>query len=93
MQKESVTNKMISNIQSYKSEYESAKLMYNLSNKQIEISNSAYDILLAEYSSSGKRFDELMKLQDNINSYEIEILKAIVQSHLSKFKIERLTNF
>ncbi|MCB0536695.1 MAG: TolC family protein [Bacteroidetes bacterium] len=93
LQKESVTNKMISNIQSYKSEYESAKLMYNLSNKQIEISNSAYDILLAEYSSSGKRFDELMKLQDNINSYEIEILKAIVQSHLSKFKIERLTNF
>ncbi|MCB0739335.1 MAG: TolC family protein, partial [Bacteroidetes bacterium] len=77
LQKESVTNKMISNIQSYKSEYESAKLMYNLSNKQIEISNSAYDILLAEYSSSGKRFDELMKLQDNINSYEIEILKAI----------------
>jgi len=46
-QKENLTNRMISKIQNYKSEYESAKLMYDLANKQIEISNSAYDILLA----------------------------------------------
>ncbi len=92
-QKESLTNRMISNIQSYKSEYESAKLMYELANKQIEISNSAYDILLSDYSSNGNRFDELMKLKSDINRYEIEIIKSIVQSHLAKFKIERLTNF
>lgn len=92
-QKENLTNRMISSIQGYKSEYESAKLMFELANKQIEISNSAYDILLADYSSKGKRFDELMKLQSDINRYEIEIIKSIVQSHLSKFKIERLTDF
>ena len=92
-QKENLTNRMISNIQSYKSEYESAKLMYELANKQIEISQSAYDILLAEYSSKGNKFDELMKLQSDINRFEIEIIKAIVQSHLVKFKIERLTDF
>lgn len=92
-QKENLTNRMISSIQGYKSEYESAKLMFELANKQIEISNSAYDILLADYSSKGKRFDELMKLQSDINRYEIEIIKSIVQSHLAKFKIERLTDF
>lgn len=91
--KESLTNRMISSIQGYKSEYESAKLMFELAYKQIEISNSAYDILLADYSSKGKRFDELMKLQSDINRYEIEIIKSIVQSHLSKFKIDRLTDF
>lgn len=93
LQKESLTNRMISNIQNYKSEYESAKLMYDLANKQIEISNSAYDILLAEYSSKGNRFDELMKLQSDMNKYEIEIIKAIVQTHLAKFRIERITDF
>ena len=93
LQKESLTNRMISSIQGYKSEYESAKLMLELAHKQIEISNGAYDILLAEYSSKGRRFDELMKLQSDINRYEIEIIKSIVQSHLAKFKIDRLTNF
>lgn len=93
LQKESLTNRMMSSIQGYKSEYESAKLMYELANKQIEISNSAYDILLADYSSKGKRFDELMKLQSDINRYEIAIVNAIVQSHLAKFKIDRLTDF
>ena len=93
LQKESLTNKMMSSIQGFKSEYKSAKLMFELAHKQIEISNSAYDILLADYSSKGKRFDELMKLQSDINRYEIEIIKSIVQSHLAKFKIERLTDF
>ena len=93
LQKENITNSMLSNIQGYKSEYESARLLYELALKQIEISNSAYDILLEEYSSSGRRFDELMKLQGDMNQYDIEILKAVVQTHLAKFKIERLTDF
>jgi len=84
---------MMSSIQGFKSEYKSAKLMFELAHKQIEISNSAYDILLADYSSKGKRFDELMKLQSDINRYEIAIVNAIVQSHLAKFKINRLTDF
>ncbi len=84
---------MISSIQSYQSEYESAKLMYELANKQIEISNSAYEILLTDYSSNGQRFDELMKLQSDLNKYELAMIKAIIQTHLSKFKIERLTDF
>ncbi|MEK9604590.1 MAG: TolC family protein [Flavobacteriaceae bacterium] len=93
LQKESLTNQMMRGIQSFKSEYESAKLMFELAHKQIEISNSAYDILLADYSSKGKRFDELMNLLSDINRYEIAIVNAIVQSHLAKFKIDRLTDF
>lgn len=93
LQKEDVTNKMTSNIQGFKADYESAKLMYELATKQIQISQSAYDILLAEYSSKGKRFDELMKLQSDMNRYEMEQIKAIVLSHIAVFKIEQLTDF
>ncbi len=93
LQKEELTNRMLRNIQTYKSDYESAKLIYELANKQIELSNSAYNILLAEYSSKGRRFDELMTLQGDINRYELEAIKAVTQTHLAKFSIERLTDY
>lgn len=91
--KENAVQKMIGDIYQFKSEYESAKLLYELSKKQMDISNSAYDILLSAYSSKGNRFDELLKLQSEMTRYEIEMLQSIVQSHIAKFKIERLTNF
>jgi len=93
LQKEQLTNNLVGKIQQYKSDFESAKFMYDLAHRQIELSNSSYDILLAEYGSSGRRFDELMKLQSDINRYEIEILNAVIETHLAKFKIERLTDF
>ncbi len=93
LQKIQLTNTLLSNIQQYKSEYETAMLMHELALKQIEISSSAYDILLSDYSGKGRRFDELMRLQVDMNRYEIEILNAVVQSHFAKFKIERLTDY
>lgn len=93
LQKESLTHKMLSNIQQYKAEYESAQLMNELAKKQIEISASAFDIILAEYSSKGNRFDELMKLQSDIHLLEIQIINSIIQSHFAKFKIKKLTDY
>ncbi len=93
MQKEQLTNTMMNQIQGFKSDYESAMLMYNLAEKQIEITTSAYDILLGYYSSYGQRFDELMKQRSDINKYERAMLKAVVQTHISTFKIERLTDY
>lgn len=92
-QKQSVTNQMVRDLQNYKSDYERAKLIFELAQKQIQLSDSAYSILMADYSSQGKRFDELMQLQSDVNRYELEIINAIVQSHIVNFKIERLTNF
>ena len=93
LQKDQLTNSMLSNIQQYKSSYDSAKLMYELAHKQIKISKSAYNILLVDYSSKGRRFDELLKLQSNINRYELAIEKAVIMTHMAKFKIERITDF
>jgi outer membrane protein TolC len=93
MQKEQLTSSMLGKIQGFKSEYESAKLMYELANTQIEISKSAYEILLTHYSSQGQKFDELMRLLSDITRFEIEAVKAVVKTHLAKFEIERLTDF
>ena len=92
-QKEQVTNVLISKIKQYKSEFENAILLFELAQLQIELSNSAYDILLEDYSNKGQRFDELLKLQNDINQYELNMLRAAVQTHLAKFRIEHLTDF
>lgn len=93
MQKDQLTNRMISMIQAYQAEYETALLLKELAEKQMNISNRAYDILLAEYSSKGTRFDELMKLQNDKIDYELEIIKAKVQTHSAKIKVDRLTDY
>ena len=86
-------NKMISRIKCFKSDYESAVLMNQLANKQIIISKSAFEILLSEYSGNGKRFDELMKLQNEVLKYELQLVKTTIQSHMAKINIDRLTDF
>ncbi len=92
-QKESLANKILSRLESYRIEYESAVLLYALAQKQTEIATSAYDILLSAYSSKGTRFDELMMLQNDLTKYQIDLIEAIIQTHQAKFKVERLTDF
>lgn len=92
-QKEQITNNLLSRIQAFKSEYDAAKLEYKLAQNQIKKLKSAYDILLTDYSTKGQRFNELMQILNDINKYEIELLKASYNTHLVKFKIEQLTNF
>lgn len=92
-QKEQLTNLLLSNIFRYKSEYDVSILGYELAQSQIKRLNSAYDILLTDYSTKGQRFNELMQIQNDINKYEIELLKSVINTHLAKFKIEQLTNF
>ncbi len=92
-QKESLANKILSRLESYRIEYESAVLLYTLAQIQIEIATSAYEILLSAYTSKGTRFDEMMMLQNDLTKYQIDLIDAVIQTHQAKFKVERLTDF
>jgi len=80
-------------IQRFLSNYETAILRHELAQKQQTLSESAYEILLAEYRSNGNRFDELIALQNDRLRYEIDQVTAVVQSHLAQFNIDRYTDF
>lgn len=92
-QKIELENKMISLIQQYKAAYDDALLLIELSEAQIISTQSVYNILLGEYSSKGTRFDELMQIQNQLIMYDLDIVKARVQTHLAKANIDRLTDF
>ncbi len=93
LQKEEETNQILSNLKSFKAEYDAALLRYDLYQKQLKLAHSSHQILLAAYSSEGKHFEELLALQKSLNDIELKQLNAIVDTHLATLNIERITNF
>ncbi len=70
-------------------DYQSAQLRSELYLQQIEISKAAIRILQSKYSAQGSGFDDLLQLEKTLIDYDLKTLKAVVQSHLAKSKIER----
>ena len=73
--------------------HEEAALRFSLYQQQIETTQSASRFTQATYSNSGSRFDELLQLEQDLIQYDLQILKAIVNSNLAKASIERYLNF
>ena len=71
------------------SDHEIATLKYELYTEQIDLSSAALKILKAEYSSSGQRFEELLQLEKDVLQYKLQILNAIVDSHLALSQINK----
>ncbi len=89
-QKENVVSQFEAIIEKAYTDHEIAKLKKELFEEQIEITKAAIRILETEYSAKGNRFDELLRLEQDLIDYDLKILKTIVESHLAKAEIERL---
>ena len=93
MEKEEGLNRLLSELKGYKAAFDAAVLRFELYEKQLQLAQSSYQILLGAYSSEGIHFEELLALQRSLNDYELKRLKAIVDTHLATINIERITNF
>ena len=87
--KEDAKSRFLSMIEKAFADYESAKLMLDLYDRQIATTKSALQILETEYSTNNKHFDELLRLETELIDYDLKRLKAIVKSQLAKAEIER----
>ena len=74
-------------------DYETAALKQQLYTRQITTTKAAIQILQTEYSSSGRNFDELLLMENELAGYDLKLLQAIVESHLAKAAIERYITF
>ena len=77
------------NIEKAFAAYEAAQLQVTLYQKQIALTEATIRILETNYSTNGKSFDELLRLQTDLIDYDLKMLRAIVQSHLAKSDMER----
>ncbi len=92
-QKEQLTNKMISSLIQNKTDYDNAyyEIMFNY--QQIKTTEMAYNVLLSKYSSTGKGFDDLLQMQNQLLKFQLNILQEQLQSYLTRARIERVTEF
>ncbi|MCB0662005.1 MAG: CusA/CzcA family heavy metal efflux RND transporter, partial [Saprospiraceae bacterium] len=89
LQKEDALQKYSAAIERAFAQHETASLKMELIGKQKDLTQSTIEILKSKYSASGNRFDELLQLQMEMVDYDLQMLQAVVQSHLAKINIER----
>ena len=93
VKKETITDKMISLLINYKADYDNGLLENSLYQNQSRTMQKAYDVLLSEYSSSGKGFEELLMVQNQLLDFDLGIYKAELKANIAQANIERITKF
>ncbi|MFD1550727.1 hypothetical protein DNU06_06010 [Putridiphycobacter roseus] len=93
IKKETITDKMISLLINYKADYDNGLLENSLYQKQSSTMQMAYAILLSEYSSSGKGFEELLMVQNQLLDFDLGIYQAELKANIAQANIERITKF
>jgi outer membrane protein TolC len=91
--KEALNDKMIRLIINYKANYDIGTLETELYEKQTLTMKMAYNILISEYSSSGKGFEELLMVQNQLFDLELASYQAKLKINLARTNIERITKF
>jgi len=93
MQKLSIENKFLGLLLKYKSDYDNAILRVELNNQQIETTQMAYEVLLAKYSSTGKGFDDLLQIQNQLLSYKLGLKMEKLIAFMAVSNVDRLTDY
>ncbi len=91
--KTDLEKRFLSMIEQAYSDYETARLRMELYEKQIRMTRSAIRILEADYSSSGRNFDELLRLEQELVDYDLKKIQAVVDSQVARAGIERYITY
>ncbi|MCB9256781.1 MAG: TolC family protein [Chitinophagales bacterium] len=92
-QKEELSNQFLARLEGLKSKYDQQILNIQYKQAQLELTASAFQILLAEYSNKNLRFDELIQIQNKQLQYELDVITAVLNTYKIKAEIDRLTNY
>ncbi|MEL7247348.1 MAG: TolC family protein [Bacteroidota bacterium] len=71
-------------------QYATARLEFDLYERQIELTQSLLSILGSSYSASGSGMDELLAYEQSLIDYQQQQLSAIVKSHRAKQQLQSL---
>jgi len=89
--KKDLINQMVSSVIQNKVAYDNAyyEIMFNY--QQIKTTEMAYHVLLTKYSSSGKGFTDLLQIQNQLLTFQLNILQGQLESYLTRARIEQVT--
>lgn len=93
LKKISLTDKMMTLLVGFKVDYDNGVLEKDLNTNQSKTIKTAYDVLLSKYSASGKGFEELLMVQNQLFDFELSVLMAELKTNIAQANIERIVNF
>jgi outer membrane protein TolC len=91
LQKEDLSNKLLSNYDMTWFELQKQSEFISLYNQQIQESQQSLNLLFSAYGNSGKDFEEVLRMQQQLLKYEKLKASALVNYHIALAKIEYIT--
>lgn len=88
-QEDNALSRMLAMVEQAYSNHRAAMLQKDFLEKQISLTQTTLQILQDQYSAQGGDFAELLRLEQDLIRYRLQWLKARVQTHLAKSKIEQ----
>jgi len=89
--KEDVENQLISFFEMSQYELQKARQLNDLYDQQITKTRQAIDLLLTAYGNSGKDFEEVLRMQQELLKYEMAKVTAIKNYYVAMARIEYIT--
>jgi outer membrane protein TolC len=90
-EKEDVTNQLKSRFEMLWYELETQKDLLDLYNRQTATTRQSLDILLTAYGNSGKEFEELLRMQQELLMFQKQQVKSINQINILLSEIDYIT--
>jgi cobalt-zinc-cadmium efflux system outer membrane protein len=88
--REEVTNNLLAAFEMARFEKQKAVQEYRLYNSQIQSSQQAITLLLSTYSSSGKDFEEVLRMQQTLLRYQITRASALKDYFIALARLDYL---
>jgi outer membrane protein TolC len=90
--RENLENKLESDLKSTLNTYEDSERNYGLYKNLTEKSDQALRVLVTDYSSANKDFEELLRMQQLLLTYELALEKSIVERYKAEAKLNYIFN-
>ncbi|MEM6644414.1 MAG: TolC family protein, partial [Bacteroidota bacterium] len=91
LQREDYSNRLVASYESMAFELEKERQLIELYNQQISESQQALNLLYTAYSNSGKEFEEVLRMQQQLLKYEKMKATAITRYHTALAKLNYIT--
>lgn len=91
LQKEGSSNMLITNYELAAFEIEKQSQLVSLYDQQIAVTQQALNLLYSAYANSGKEFEEVLQMQQQLLEYEKIKATAITQYHTALAKLNYIT--
>lgn len=92
LQKQEVTNTLFSEYEVVLFQVQQQLQLISLYQQQIQTSQQSLNLLFTSYGNSGKEFEEVLRMQQQLLKYQKMSATALVQYHIAVEKINYLTS-